>query len=334
MMQKAIIYHTTLSEDPTLDDLDVLDEVKFVSGVLTNLGYKVEQKPFNLTKSANKGHLDETIRRELKETAPSFIFNLVEAIDEKDSLSYLAPFHFESFNIPYTGCTYDSFFKTHSKIGAKIFLKMYNIPTPYWLTLKNLSSRYSSRKKFIIKSQTEHASKGLEPILFETGAELKNSLRLKGGDFFAEEYIDGREFNVSMFGPIEKGEVLPIAEMKFRDWQLNKLKIVDYSAKWKESSEEYNKTERTFEFSESDKPLLKNIEEICKKCWKIFNLRGYARVDFRVDKEKKPYVLEINTNPCISPDAGFVAASHKAGMTDEQIIRNIIKNSCGEEFVL
>ena len=43
-------------------------------------------------------------------------------------------------------------------------------------------------------------------------------------------------------------------------------------------------------------------------CWRLFGLRGYARVDFRVDAQLRPWILEINTNPCLSPDAGFAAA--------------------------
>jgi D-alanine-D-alanine ligase len=156
----------------------------------------------------------------------------------------------------------------------------------------------------------------------------------KEGSFFAEEYIDGREFNVSMTGPSGHGKVLAIAEMLFKDWPLDELKIVGYKAKWDENSSEYKNTVRTFDFPESDKPLLEKIGQISTSCWNLFpGLRGYVRIDLRV-KDKIPYVLEINANPCISRDAGFIAAAHYAGMSDEQVIRNIIKDSCGEEFVL
>ena len=66
---------------------------------------------------------------------------------------------------------------------------------------------------------------------------------------------------------------------------------------------------------------------IALQCWKLFELRGYARVDFRVDAHNRPWVLEVNANPCISPDSGFVAASQKAGLTFEQVIDRIITDS-------
>lgn len=326
MAQKVLIYHTDISKDATPDDKDVLDEAKFVLDNLKKLGYGVEQKPFN--------KCCKIIKKEIEQINPSFIFNLVEAIDGKDSLAYLAPNNFERLEIPYTGCTKRAFLDTKDKIDVKRELRKEGILTPYWLTLKELQREDIPKKKFLIKSRIDHASKNLEATLLEDKNDIRDSLHFKGENFFAEEYIDGREFNISMIGPLKRAEVLPFAEMKFVDWPSDKLKIVDYKAKWDEKSEEYNKTERNFEFLDSDKLLLKKIEEICRKCWDIFNLRGYARIDFRVDKDKRPYVLEVNVNPCISLDAGFIAAAHRAGMTDEEVIKNIIKDSCGEKFVL
>lgn len=324
MPQKVLIYHTALSKEATPDDLDVKNEAEFVSDNLKNIGYKVEKMPFNF----------KSIDKEIKEIKPSFIFNLVEAIGGKDSLAYLAPLNFERLRIPYTGCTSSSFIKTENKLSAKREMKREGILTPYWITSKDFKRVNFLNKKFIVKSNIDHASKNLESTLLYDKDELKNLLLLKGKDFFAEEYIDGREFNISIIGPLKKGKVLSPAEIIFSNWSSDKPKIVDYAAKWDETSHGYKNTNRSFEFLELDKPLLKNLTDICKKCWNIFDLRGYARVDFRIDKGNKPYVLEINTNPCISPDAGFVAAARKTGMSDEDTLRSIIRNSCGEKFVL
>jgi D-alanine-D-alanine ligase len=324
MAKKVLIYHSALSNDATKDDLDVFTEASFVSGVLKNLGYKVEQIPFNYKETKN----------EIKKINPSFIFNLVEAINGKDSLAYLAPTIFDILRIPYTGCTSNAFFNTKSKVDAKRILREKGILTPYWLTLRDFQRGDFLKKKFLVKSRIDHASKNLEATLLEGKDSIIGDLLSKGSDFFAEEYIEGREFNISIVGPLKEGKILPIAEIIFTKWPLNKPKIVDYAAKWDETSPEYNHTARSFDFSEQDKPLLEELEQICKKCWDIFYLRGYARIDFRVDKNNKPYVLEINTNPCISPDAGFIAAAHRAEMSDEQIIKNIINDSCDEKFVL
>jgi D-alanine-D-alanine ligase len=81
---------------------------------------------------------------------------------------------------------------------------------------------------------------------------------------------------------------------------------------------------RRFEFDEADRPLLARLEDMAKTCWRLFGLSGYARVDCRVDAEGKPWVLEINVNPCLSPDAGFAAAAACRGLDLAAVLRRII----------
>jgi D-alanine-D-alanine ligase len=76
-----------------------------------------------------------------------------------------------------------------------------------------------------------------------------------------------------------------------------------------------------------DDGLVKTLVSISRECWTTFELRGYARVDFRVDGAGRPWVLEINTNPCISPDAGFMAAADRAGLTIEDVVRRILSEA-------
>jgi D-alanine-D-alanine ligase len=115
--------------------------------------------------------------------------------------------------------------------------------------------------------------------------------------------------------------------MLFHDYAPDKLKIVDYKAKWDADSFEYNNTIRKFDFQDDDAPLISSLREISLQCWNIFSLRGYARVDFRVDNNGKPWVLEINANPCLSPDAGFAAALEQAKIKYHEAIGLIIDNA-------
>jgi D-alanine-D-alanine ligase len=149
-----------------------------------------------------------------------------------------------------------------------------------------------------------------------------------GGDFFAEAYIDGREFNIALIsGSTGALQVLPPAEMLFIDYAPDKLKLLDYRAKWVEDSFEYNNTRRTMDFRPEDTHLISQLQEIAKKCWHLFALRGYARVDFRVDKDGNPLVLEINANPCLSLEAGFAAAIELAGIKYHKAIECIVNDA-------
>ena len=62
------------------------------------------------------------------------------------------------------------------------------------------------------------------------------------------------------------------------------------------------------------------------RCWEVFGLTGYARVDFRVDADGQVFVIDINPNPCIAPDSGFMATARRAGMGHADVTRAIALN--------
>ncbi len=180
-----------------------------------------------------------------------------------------------------------------------------------------------------MKSVWEHASIGIDDSSVvedarKVAAVARKRQRRFGGEWFAERFIDGREFNLSLLGGSDGVELLPPAEMLFVDYPEGKRRIVDYAAKWHAGSFEFCNTVRRFAFDEADRPLLARLEDMAKTCWRLFGLRGYARVDCRVDAEDKPWVLEINVNPCLSPDAGFAAAAARRGLDLAAVLRRII----------
>jgi D-alanine-D-alanine ligase len=68
---------------------------------------------------------------------------------------------------------------------------------------------------------------------------------------------------------------------------------------------------------------------ICKRCWNKLGLRGYVRLDFRIDQNGSPYVIDINANPCLSGSGGFAAASARAGLNTRDMIRKIVEHALG-----
>ena len=66
------------------------------------------------------------------------------------------------------------------------------------------------------------------------------------------------------------------------------------------------------------------MERVALECFHLFLVRDYGRVDLRVDEQGKIYVLEINGNPCLSPDAGFAASAHEAGLSYGDLIGMIV----------
>jgi D-alanine-D-alanine ligase len=237
--------------------------------------------------------------------------------------------------IPYTGARAESMFLTSAKTLAKKLMHLAGILTPPWFCLEeNTEYQMAVEGPCILKSVWEHASVGLDEgsvIRPENTEQLREEMNRRreeaGGEWFAEAYIEGREFNLSLLSGKNGPEVLPLAEILFEDYPPGKARVVGYRAKWEQDSFEYQHTPRCFAFPAEDRLLLDQMVMIAKDCWCLFGLRGYARVDFRVDRAGRPWVLEINANPCLSPDAGFFAAVHQAGLSYTRLIERIIEDS-------
>jgi D-alanine-D-alanine ligase len=319
----VIIFHSPINADAPPDEQDVLEEVAFFRSGLESLGYKVSVLPFDY----DLIRLGELLEKE----KPSFLVNLTETLFGDGRLVHVAPAIFDHFGIRYTGCLSEAIYITSHKILSKKLMIANEIPTPGYLDFENVRDSYFAIpiKPYIIKSLWEHASFGLDErkkLLFSHREELLSGFISKGtsaSQHFAEEYIHGREFNVSMVGTKNGPQVLPVAEMAF-DYPDNMPRIVGYRAKWDSDSFEYQHTNRKFLDDSEDTELQQTLHTLCLKCWDVFQLRGYARVDFRVDTYGNIYVLEVNANPCISSDSGFVAAALRAGLSPSDLTANII----------
>jgi D-alanine-D-alanine ligase len=345
---RIAILHQSITEQDTIEDQDVLVQVESVSQSLRQLGHKTFALPCGLNL--------ESMLNQVRAMQPELIFNLVESLGGIDSLVYLSHAVLDAAGIAYTGNRTESHFLTAHKLLAKERLHYAGLPTPAWLEENGglavgrrslvdhdntgsidgqqpTTDDEESPIKWIIKGVWEQASRDLDEdsIIVGTNEQIIQAIgqrvRRVGRPSFAEKFIEGREFNISLLTGLAGVEVLPPAEIDFSAFPPDKPRIVGHRAKWKEDSFEYKNTPRTFDFPEADGPLLEELKSLAKKCWTLFSLRGWARVDFRVDAEGHPWILEINTNPCLSPDAGFAAALTRAGIPFDKAIRRIVEEA-------
>jgi len=325
-MKVVILYDHIAREGKNPDQSDALVQAEAIGRALSDLGHESVEMTFSMD---IKGFL-----KEIGEAFPRLVFNLVESVEGHGRLIHFPASILDLLAIPYTGASADALYLTSSKILAKKILAGAGIPTPSYYSPRDLKTKSIPLSgPHIIKSVWEHASVGLEESsvfsVKSSGqllAEMEKGRDQLGGDCFAEQFIDGREFNLSILASQEGPEVLPPAEMRFIDYPPGKWKVVGYRAKWDEASFESLHTQRSFEFAKSERPLLQNLMDIARRCWHLFGLRGYARVDFRVDERNQPWVLEINANPCLSPDAGFVAAASQVGLSYRQVVERILQD--------
>jgi D-alanine-D-alanine ligase len=310
----------------------VLHEAFAVASALRELGW--DPAEHELTLDLGRA------ARELASAGPAFVFNLVESVEGRGRYILLAQTLLESLGIPYTGADLEAMIHSTSKPATKRLLGLAGVAAPAWMPAAEARTEAPSfPAPWIVKNTWEHASIGLDdasvvqdaPSL--RGAIDRRSAREGLADLFVEEFVDGREFNLSLLG---RGgcepDVLPPAEIRFVDFPADKPRMVGYTAKWDERSPEFGSTPRTFAFAPGDAALLVDLGAIARRCWHLLGLRGHARVDFRVSAAGLPLVLEVNANPCLSSDAGFAAAAARAGLSMRDVVGRIVADTLGKEI--
>jgi D-alanine-D-alanine ligase len=317
-----LVLHSRVAPDAPPDEQDTLDQAAAIADALAQRGYRVTKESF----TRDESELKEMVR------GCDAIFNVVESIDGSGVLAIEAPQIFDRIGARYTGAAHLALKVTGDKPLAKSRLNAAGLPTPPWSEGPDWSGIDESRR-YIVKSALEDASFGLDDDSVVSG---RDAIRARardcevrfGGRWFAEAFIEGREFNVAVLEG-ENGEprVLPLAEMTFQQWQPGRVKIVGYRAKWDDDSFESTRTVRAFGLEEADPDLANELRELSNRVWKLFDLTGYVRIDFRVDNDGRPMILEINPNPCLSRDAGFAAAAERAGMSYDTLIDHILLSS-------
>ena len=318
-MKTVLILYNKISEVATADELDVLEQVKLVSNSLKELKYKVKTLEFDMN--------IEKVITNIRKNAPDIIFNLVESVYNKGEFAYLATSILNYLGIPYTGSPLIPMIHCSNKLLTKLELDRIGVLTPSYFKLDNLC-KLNTKRKYILKPVWEEGSLELDEHCIFSGSDSEyiNLISKMNKDYyFVEQFIEGRELNVSIIGTKSGPRVLPLAEMTF-NYPDDKPKIMGYKSKWVEDSFEYNNTVRTFDIPD-DYRLMPEIEEICKHCWNDLGLKGYVRIDFRLDSINKPYVIDINLNPCISESGGFYAACMEDGYTFNEVIELILKEA-------
>jgi D-alanine-D-alanine ligase len=325
---RVAILHDRVTDESAPDALDVLVQAGAVSRALEGLGHEPCIVACDLDLAALAGRLGRE--------RPDAVFNLVESLDGHGRLIHLVPALLDALGLPYTGAPGEAMFLTSGKLLCKRRLRAGGLPTPDWIAhpARPDDPVPEAAGTWIVKSAWEHASIGLDDdsIVAAGAAEalariLASRARGLGGECFAERFVDGREFNLSVLADRGRPEVLPPAEIVFDAFPEDKPRIVGYAAKWRAGSFEYDNTPRRFDFDPSDRPLVDELVRLASDAWNAFGLRGYARVDFRVDGGGRPWILEINANPCLSPDAGFAAALERARVAYDEAIGRILEDA-------
>jgi D-alanine-D-alanine ligase len=271
----------------------------------------------------------DSLQDKLKEYNPHIVFNLLEEFNGDPKSDYKIVSLLEMLNIKYTGCNSKGLLIARDKALSKKVLKHHKIATPNFLTFpKNKKKKIPKNLTYplIVKCLYEEGSFGLAQASIVNSLEkLKERLAYihtnLDKDAIIEEFIEGKEFYVGVIGN-KKLKTLPIWELQFENVDDPEKEIYSSRAKW---NEKYRKRKGIKSAkAQIDKMLSEKIMKTCKKTYQVLNLSGYARIDLRVTKEGRVFVIEANPNPNIAIDEEFTLSAMELGYTYSDLLKEIM----------
>ena len=311
------------------DATSVRGSAKAIASALIESGYQVE-----LT-GVHGVEVYDVLSR-LAKSRPDLLFNLCESMDGDPRNEPTFAGLLELFRIPYTGADLLALASCLYKQRTKDILNAHGVPTPPYRFLRDDAALADPALEtldypWFVKLGHEDASLGITEANVVTGAA---SLRARARELMtmhrqavlAERYIDGREINVTLMGQGDKVDVLPLHEIDFAAMPSDRPRIVSYAAKWDENHVDYAGT-KPVPLRGADAAVIAEIERVSRAAWRAMELRDYGRVDLRVDSAGVPWVIDVNPNPDISPDAGCARAAAAAGMSYPQMVARIAETA-------
>jgi D-alanine-D-alanine ligase len=296
-----VVLHQAVPPEAPFDEQDVLVAAAAVARGLAAAGWRVTRLAMTPDLAASEAGL--------RAAAPDLVFNLVESLGGADVLAVAVPALLERLGLRYTGADLAALALTADKRAMRRLLRAAGITVP-------AAPEDGLAGPFIVKSAIAHASAGLGP----DSVHAAPPAALAPG-WYAEAYIDGREFNISLLADGTGGvAALPAAELEFLDWPADLPRIQDYAAKWDQADPRYQRTRRSFAVAPD---LARRLQALALACWQALGLAGYARVDLRLAADGVAYVIDVNPNPCLSEDAGFAAAAAEAGLDHAAVVARI-----------
>jgi D-alanine-D-alanine ligase len=268
------------------------------------------------------------LKARLDAQPPSCVFNLCESIAGDARLETALPTMLDLMGIPYTGSPPDALSAALYKDRVKQRLLSAGVPTPRGILMGSADDPCDLPFPLIVKPSREDGSAGIhsrsvvhdKASLRERVDEVIATFRAPG---LVEEYIDGREMNVALLG-YPQARVLPLQEIDFSGLPPDVPRIVSYDAKWATGSVEDLGT-RPVMLPDLPAATAARARKAAVEAFRAIGVRDYGRVDLRLSAAGIPYVVDVNPNCDIGPDAGFARAAASVGIDYPALVRLLVR---------
>ena len=272
-------------------------------------------------------NLEEYMPRALKGERPGMAFNLSYGIQGQARYTHV-PGILEMVGVPYVGSGPLAHSLSLDKVVAKMLFVQNNIPTPEFAVLESPSFVLPDLEfPLIVKPKNESVSFGIRVVHNEE--ELRDAADVIFEQFeqpvLAERYIEGKEINVGLLGNGSNLEAFPAAELIFGE---DGPQIYTLEDKKRQSGREI----QVVCPANIDETIAKNAQDIAKRAFNVLGCYDCARVDMRIDKDGKLYVLEINSLPSLGEHGSYVAAAEAVGLNFAGLVNRLVEVAASRYF--
>jgi D-alanine-D-alanine ligase len=293
-----------------------------VVSTLRKIGHEV--RPLGVQDELNP------IRTAAEEWQPDVVFNLLEEFHGLSHFDSHVASYLELLKLPYTGCNPRGLFLARSKAITKKIASYHRVRVPaFFMVTRGHKARRPKSLLFplFVKSASEESSLGIsQASLVDSDERLAERVRFVhesiGTDALVEEYIEGRELYVAAIGN-ERVRTLPVWELDFGKLPESGEPIA--TERVKHSIEYQKKHQIDARRAEGlDPAVLRALDRTTRRVYRMLELDGYARVDYRLSSQGGLYLLEANPNPEIAEKEEFASAALAAGLKYRQLLQRIV----------
>jgi len=283
-----------------------------ISSALEANGFKVERI----------GNAKNLIKR-LPDLGVDLVLNIAEGYKGRNRESQV-PLLLEMYDVPFIGADALTLGLTLDKLLAKKIFVAEGIPTPKFFEVDSVDEleRISDYNfPLFVKPRYEGSSKGLSEASRVTDIEgLRRQVELITQVYkqsvLVEEFIKGREFTVAIIGN-NPPEVFPSVQVEID----NEINLGDKFYTFARITSDRLKYVCPAKISEN---LENELRQLALRVYKAVDCRDFGRVDFRVDDNDKPFVLEINPLPILSHEDTFMIVAEYTKIGYNGIIKKIV----------
>jgi D-alanine-D-alanine ligase len=306
-------------------DAAVLETARHVRTAMCSLGVEVSE--LRVTSSL------AGVRRELARRGTDVVFNLVESLDNDYGREWQVPALLDKHGIAYTGNSSGPLRLSRSKDRARRVLARAGVRVARGNVVKSPAelrkqSFQSLAFPVFVKPARVDGSIGIDrdSICSDLDALTRRVEKLHAhlpGPYLVEEYLPGKEINVSIFPSPYEGWVVA-TEIDFSPVPAEYPRIVTYDSKWNESSPEYASKSVP---AQLDAALQTEVTSLAREAFVALGGSSYGRVDMRLGADGRACVIDVNPNNDIHPDAGLAGAARSVGVDYPELIAAVLSSA-------